>query len=144
MSARANDGFELTTSLVYQPKTPTSTNPILLVVIARGVPETSSDEDSSSPFPVDQTPFSEAVTQVAETTSVYALHAPSSSSTVFVSRKDIVNHLKSLEHDLTKLAEPGAAATPALQRAHEGEERRHIENAVQHAMDIKKGVYFTS
>ncbi|KAH6891967.1 hypothetical protein BKA70DRAFT_1440927 [Coprinopsis sp. MPI-PUGE-AT-0042] len=46
----------------------------------------------------------------------YALHAPSSSSTLFVSRKDIADHLQSLENKLTTTGErqaPGAAATPA-------------------------------
>ncbi|KAH6900929.1 hypothetical protein BKA70DRAFT_1437158 [Coprinopsis sp. MPI-PUGE-AT-0042] len=41
----------------------------------------------------------------------YALHAPSSSSTLFVSRKDIADHLQSLENKLTTTGELSAAAS---------------------------------
>ncbi|KAH6909677.1 hypothetical protein BKA70DRAFT_1426095 [Coprinopsis sp. MPI-PUGE-AT-0042] len=133
MSARANEGCELTTSLVYKPKTPTSTNPVLVTVIAREVTETNSGATGkqhslkeqgfigafwfrqASLFPVDMTLLFKIVTLLAQTTpTLPSMHLHrSSSSSVFVSRDDIVNHLKSLETELTKL---GGAQRQLLQR----------------------------
>jgi len=85
---------------------------------------------------------------IAESTSTFALHAGSSSSTVFVSGKDIVNHLKSLETESTKLQElaaPGAAApAPAAKAPAKEKEDAKIEGAVQIAIGVKKEVDFAS
>lgn len=110
-----------------------------------------------SPFAIDQTGFSKIVTvvdpSIADSTSTFAVHASSSSSTIFVSGKDIVNHLKSLESDATKvqdLAAPGAAdATPApIAKANKPpvkeKEDAKIEGAVQIAIGVKKEVDFAS
>ncbi|KAH6900924.1 hypothetical protein BKA70DRAFT_1437153 [Coprinopsis sp. MPI-PUGE-AT-0042] len=111
MSARANEGCELTTTLVYKPKTPTSTNPALVTVIAREVTETNSGATGKQHSLKEQgfvgafwfrqdSPLQDRHPARRDYTYL-ALHAPSSSSSVFVSSDDIVNHLKSLETELT-------------------------------------------
>ncbi|KAH6891951.1 hypothetical protein BKA70DRAFT_1571725 [Coprinopsis sp. MPI-PUGE-AT-0042] len=135
-------GFELTTTFV---KTPKSTNS----VIAREETETNpgaTDKqlnlkelrlaagDPSAFFGFDEGPFFSVSRRSASflrgrnlARRPYALHARSSSSTLFVSRKDIVDHLRSLENKLKTTGErqaPGAAATPAPPRRRQRHPRR--------------------
>jgi prolyl-tRNA synthetase len=107
-----------------------------------------------SPFAIDQTSFGKVVTvidpSIADSTSTFAIHASSSSSTVFISGKDIANHLKSLETDATKLQElaaPGEAAAapaPAAKAPAKEKEDAKIEGAPQIAIGVKKEVDFAA
>lgn len=177
--ADAPKDFELIKTLVYKPKTAKSATPIPVVVIAREATETNSgaigkqlnlkelrlaagellqeffglDKDSLSPFAIDKDGFSKIVTvidpSIADSTSTFALHASSSSSTIFVSGKDIVSHLKSLESEETKLQELAAAgaaapAAPAPKAAPKEKEDAKIDGAVQIAIGVKKEVDFAS
>ncbi|KAH6900911.1 hypothetical protein BKA70DRAFT_730872 [Coprinopsis sp. MPI-PUGE-AT-0042] len=179
--ADAPKGFELIKTLVYKPKTAKSAVPVPVVVIAREETEASSgaigkqlnlkelrlasedllkeffglDKDSLSPLAIDQTIFSKVVTvvdpSIADSTSTFALHASSSSSTIFVSGRDIVNHLKSLETESTKVAElqasganAGAAAPAPAKAKAPAKEDAKIEGAVQIAIGVKKEVDFAS
>ncbi|KAH6900921.1 hypothetical protein BKA70DRAFT_1569282 [Coprinopsis sp. MPI-PUGE-AT-0042] len=60
----------------------------------------------------------------------YALHAPSSSSTFFVSRKDIVDHLQSPENKLTTTGDAANAPTKEKEDA-------KIEGAVQNVIVLR-------
>jgi prolyl-tRNA synthetase len=88
-----------------------------------------------------------------------AVHANSSSSTVFLSGSEILRYLKSLETDSTKLHEldfsnlaaaattaanpPGAAAHSSKPPTKEKEDAK-IEGAAQIAIGVKKEVDFAS
>ncbi|TFK19812.1 proline-tRNA ligase [Coprinopsis marcescibilis] len=174
--------FELIKTLVYKPKTAKSATPVPVVVVAREETETNSgaigkqlslkelrlaapeliadffalDKDSLSPLAIDSTIFAKVVTvldpSIATSEATFALHASSSSSTVFVSGKDIANYLKSLETDAHKLAElqssggatAPAPAAPAQKAAPKEKEDAKIEGAVQIAIGVKKEVDFAS
>lgn len=181
--ADAPKQFELIKTLVYKPKTAKSAVPVPVVVIAREETEVNSgavgkqlnlkelrmasedllkeffnlDKDSLSPLAIDQDVFSKVVTvidpSIAESASTFAIHASSSSSTAFVSGKDIASHLKALETDAVKLAElqPAGAAAPAaapVAKANKPpvkeKEDAKIEGAVQIAIGVKKEVDFAS
>ncbi|KAF8169918.1 hypothetical protein K438DRAFT_1854963 [Mycena galopus ATCC 62051] len=85
---------------------------------------------------------------IASSSSLFAVHALSSSSTVFFSGKDIVAYLRHLETDSVKIQEldfatladsaPAAAAKPAPKE----KEDAKIEGAVQIAIGVKKEVDF--
>ncbi|RXW20597.1 hypothetical protein EST38_g5251 [Candolleomyces aberdarensis] len=177
-NAETPKDFELIKVLVYKPKTAKTATPVPVVVIAREATETNStaigkqlnlkelrlaapellqeffglDKDSLSPFAIDLASFGKVVTvidpSIADSTSTFAIHASSSSSTIFVSGKDIANYLKSLETDATKLqdlAAPGAAAAapaPAAKAPAKEKEDAKIEGAVQIAIGVKKEVDF--
>ena len=84
---------------------------------------------------------------ISSSSSTFAIHAGSSSETVFLSGKDIVSYLRKLETDTVKVQEidfaeltvapAPAAPAPAAQSA-------AIEGAVQIAIGVKKEVDFPS
>ncbi|KAL0572754.1 hypothetical protein V5O48_009218 [Marasmius crinis-equi] len=175
-------GFELIKTLVYKPKTAKSATPVPVVVIARDATAASSsaigkklnlkdlrlasedllkeffelDKDSLSPLALNEKTFPKVVTvvdaSIATSSSPFALHALSSSSTVFLNGSDIVKYLKSLETDDAKVQEldfqqlglessPGAAASTSRAPVKEKEDAK-IEGAVQIAIGVKKEVDF--
>lgn len=88
---------------------------------------------------------------------IYALHASSSSSTLFLKGKDVLKYLRTLETSETKLqivdfaelatsstagAAPAAVSAPAAQTKEK--EDAKIEGAVQIAIGVKKEVDFAS
>lgn len=91
---------------------------------------------------------------IATSSSLFALHASSSSSTIFVTGQDIVKYLRSLETDDVKVQEidfqtlsvasaPGAVAQTSKAPAKEKEDAK-IEGAVQIAIGVKKEVDFAA
>ncbi|EKM76527.1 hypothetical protein AGABI1DRAFT_78653 [Agaricus bisporus var. burnettii JB137-S8] len=187
-NAAPND-FELIKTLVYKPKTAKTATPVPVVVVARDSTETSSsgigkalnlkelrlasedllteffnlDKNSLSPLALTADNFSRVTTVVDSTistaTAPLAVHANSSSSTVFLSGSEILRYLKSLETDSTKLHEldfsnlaaaaaavakaPGAAVQTSKSATKEKEDAK-IEGAAQIAIGVKKEVDFAS
>jgi prolyl-tRNA synthetase len=170
--------FELIKTLVYKPKTAKSATPVPVVVIARDETETNSgaiakqlnlkelrlasedllteffslDKNSLSPLAIDSTTFSKVVTvldpSIAESSSLFAVHAFASSNTVFLSGKDIAAHLKSLETTEIKVVDldttapsPATVAQTSKPPVKEKEDAK-IEGAVQIAIGVKKEVDF--
>jgi len=90
---------------------------------------------------------------IASSSSVFAVHALSSSSTLFLSGSDIISYLRSLEIDDVKLqvldaedlagASVGAAAQTSKAPVKEKEDAK-IEGAVQIAIGVKKEVDFAA
>ncbi|KZT28114.1 prolyl-tRNA synthetase [Neolentinus lepideus HHB14362 ss-1] len=178
--------FELIKTLVFKPKTAKNATPVPLVVIAREETETSSgalgkklslkelrlasedllkeffnlDKNSLSPLALDENTFPRVVTvidsSIATSSSLFALHAQSSSSTVFLSGKDIVSYLKHLEKENVKVQEidfealktEAAAPAPAASKAAPPEKKRKedakIEGAIEIAIGVKKEVDFAA
>ncbi|TFK49437.1 prolyl-tRNA synthetase [Heliocybe sulcata] len=175
--------FELIKTLVFKPKTAKNATPVPLLVIAREETETSSgalgkklslkelrlasedllqeffnlDKNSLSPLALDENTFPRVVTvvdsSIATSSSLFALHAQSSSSTVFLSGKDIVSYLKHLEKEDVKVQEidfealkTEAAAPAPTQRAAAPEKKKKedakIEGAIEIAIGVKKEVDF--
>ncbi|KAJ6581285.1 hypothetical protein B0H19DRAFT_1114598 [Mycena capillaripes] len=172
--------FELIKTLVYKPKTAKTATPVPVVVIARDDTETNSgaigkklnlkelrlasedllteffslDKNSLSPLALNQTTFPKVVTvvdsSIASSSSLFAVHALSSSSTLFLSGKDVVSYLRHLETDTVKIQEldfvnvAGSAATPAASSKPAAKEKDDgkIEGAVQIAIGVKKEVDF--
>ena len=93
--------------------------------------------------------FSKVVTvvdpSIASSSSFFALHALSSSSTAFLTGKEVFAYLKSLETDDTKLQEidlaDGAAPAASKPAAKEKEDGK-IEGALKIAIGYKKEVDF--
>ncbi|KAH9477823.1 Putative proline--tRNA ligase C19C7.06 [Psilocybe cubensis] len=183
-SGSAPASFELIKTLVYKPKTAKSATPVPVVVIAREETETNSgaigkklslkelrlasedllteffslDKNSLSPLSITESTFSKVVTvldtSIATSSSTFAIHANSSSQTLFLAGKDIVSYLKSLETDDKKvqeidfqeLAASNAAATPAPAAAAPAAPAQaasaQIPGAVQIAIGVKKEVDF--
>ncbi|KAL0069623.1 hypothetical protein AAF712_003281 [Marasmius tenuissimus] len=176
------EGFELIKTLVYKPKTAKTATPVPVVVIARDAIAASSsaigrklnlkelrlasedllkeffelDKDSLSPLALNQKTFPKVVTvvdaSIATSSSTFALHALSSSSTVFLNGSEIVKYLQSLETDDVRVQEldfaslavessPGAAAATSRAPPKEKEDAK-IEGAVQIAIGVKKEVDF--
>ncbi|KAG2003302.1 proline-tRNA ligase, variant 2 [Coprinopsis cinerea AmutBmut pab1-1] len=113
------------------------------------------DKDSLSPLAIDSSVFSKIQLVIdpalADASSTqFAVHASSSSTTTFLSGADIVKHLKSLETDTQKLVElaaPGEAAPVAVapkKAPPKEKEDAKIEGAVQVAIGVKKEVDFAS
>lgn len=103
-----------------------------------------------SPFAIDQATFGKVAVVIdpslADSATTFAVHANSSSSTVFVSGKDIANHLKGLG-EVQELAAPSAApiaSAPAPNKEKKEKEDAKIEGAVQIAIGVKKEVDFAS
>ncbi|KAJ7746956.1 hypothetical protein DFH07DRAFT_748017 [Mycena maculata] len=172
--------FQLVKTLVYKPKTAKTVTPVPVVVIARDDTETNAgaiakklnlkemrlasedllteffslDKNSLSPLALNATTFPKVVTvvdsSIASSSSLFAVHALSSASTVFLSGKDIVAYLRHLETDSVKIQEldfanlagsaaaPVAASKPAAKEKDDGK----IEGAVQIAIGVKKEVDF--
>jgi prolyl-tRNA synthetase len=111
-----------------------------------------------SPLALTKDNFSRVATVVdstiSSTTAPFAIHANSSTSTVFLSGSDILKYLKSLETDSTKLNEldftnlvataPAAETATANKPAAKEKEDAKIEGAAQIAIGVKKEVDFAS
>ncbi|KAG6872578.1 hypothetical protein C0995_008645 [Termitomyces sp. Mi166 len=175
-------GFELIKTLVYKPKTAKTATPVPLVVIARDSTETNSgaigkalnlkelrlasgdllteffslDKDSLSPLALNEQTFPRVQTvvdsSIATSSSLFALHANSSSSTIFLTGADILAYLQKLQTDDVKLQEldfsaltvsAGAAAQTSKAPVKEKEDAK-IEGAVQIAIGVKKEVDFAA
>ncbi|PPQ88065.1 hypothetical protein CVT25_013673 [Psilocybe cyanescens] len=182
-SGSAPASFELIKTLVYKPKTAKSATPVPVVVIARDETETNSgaigkklslkelrlasedllteffslDKNSLSPLSITESTFSRVLTvldpSIATSSSTFAIHANSSSQTLFLPGKDIESYLKTLETDDKKIQEinfqelaaaaapapaPAAAAPAAPAQANAAQ----IPGAVQIAIGVKKEVDF--
>jgi prolyl-tRNA synthetase len=181
-SGSAPASFELVKTLVYKPKTAKSATPVPVVVIAREETETNSsaigkalnlkelrlasedllteffslDKNSLSPLSITESSFPIIVTvldpSIAISSSVFALHANSSSETLFLSGKEIEAYLRKFETAETKVQEidfgaiataPGAAAQTSKAPVKEKEDAK-IEGAVQIAIGVKKEVDFAA
>lgn len=90
-------------------------------------------------------------TSIASSSSIFAVHALSSSETVFLSGKDIVSYLTSLQSGDVKVqeidfetlkTESGAPAQSSKQTKEK--ESAKIEGAVQVAVGVKKEVDFAA
>jgi prolyl-tRNA synthetase len=180
----APKSFELIKVLVFKPKTAKTSTPVPVVVIARDETETSSgalgkklnlkelrlasedllkeffslDKNSLSPLALTKENFPKLLTvidtSITSSSSIFAVRALSSSSTIFLSGKDIVSYLSSLQSDDAKLQEidfealkaegggPTAAAQPSKQAKEK--ESAKIEGAVQIAVGVKKEVDFAA
>jgi prolyl-tRNA synthetase len=110
--------------------------------------------DTVSPLSITESTFSRVVTvldsTIASSSSLFAVHANSSSETIFLSGKDIVAYLKNLETDEIKVQEldfaslaTGTAAQSSKSPVKEKEDAK-IEGAVQIAIGVKKEVDFSS
>ena len=90
---------------------------------------------------------------ISSSSSTFAIHAGTSSETIFLSGQDLVSYLKKLETETVKVQEidfaelavapPPAAATPAAAAAPAAQSAA-IEGAVQIAIGVKKEVDFPS
>ncbi|CAA7268383.1 unnamed protein product [Cyclocybe aegerita] len=179
-SGSAPASFELVKTLVYKPKTAKTATPVPVVVIAREETETNSgaigkklnlkelrlasedllteffslDKNSVSPLSLSESNFSRVLTvldpSIASSSSTFAIHANSSSETVFLSGKDIQLFLKRLETadvkvqelDFQALATAPVAAASASKSAAKEKEDAKIEGAVQIAIGVKKELDF--
>jgi len=173
--------FELIKTLVYKPKTAKTATPVPVVVIARDHTEINSaaigkklnlkelrlasadlltdffalDKDSLSPLALNVDTFAKVLTivdtSIASSSSVFAIHALSSASTLFLSGSDVVSYLRTLETDDIKLqlleaeemagAPIGTTAQTSKAPVKEKEDAK-IEGAVQIAIGVKKEVDF--
>lgn len=105
-----------------------------------------------SPLALNKDRFSKVVTvidaSIASSSATFAIHACSSRSTLFLSGKDIVTYLKSLETedvkieevDFTALKTDGSVPKPVVKE----KEDAKIEGAVQIAIGVKKEVDFSA
>lgn len=115
-------------------------------------PSRASSIDLVSPLALNETTFSKVVTvvdsSIASSSSLFAVHALSSSSTLFLSGKDIVTYLRHLETesvkiqelDFTNLAGSAPVAVPSSKPVPKDDGK--IEGAVQIAIGVKKEVDF--
>ncbi|KAG6816433.1 hypothetical protein H0H87_006095 [Tephrocybe sp. NHM501043] len=174
--------FELIKTLVYKPKTAKTATPVPVVVIARDATETNSgaigkalnlkelrlasadlltdfftlDKDSLSPLALNEQTFPKVQTivdsTIASSSTLFALHAHSSSSTIFLTGADIVAYLQKLqtadvkfqELDLSTIANPVGAAVQTSKPPVKEKEDAKIEGAVQIAIGVKKEVDFAA
>lgn len=184
-SAGVPQSFEICKTLVFKPKTAKSATPVPVVVIARDETETSSaalgkklnlkdlrlaaddllteffglDKHSLSPLALTKDNFSRCQvvldSTIADATAPLALHAGSADATLFLSGKDVVAYLKSLETaeatlhvvDFAALkaeaaATPGGVGPVAKAAPAKKPEDAKIEGAVQIAIGVKKELDF--
>ena len=110
-----------------------------------------------SPLALNEKTFPKVLTvidsSIASSSSVFAVHALSSSSTVFLSGTDIVSYLQRLETEDVKVQHldfqnlavaPTPAATSASKQPAKEKEDAKIEGAVQIAIGVKKEVDFAA
>lgn len=179
-TSSAPKSFELIKTLVYKPKTAKTAIPVPVVVIAREETETSSsalgkklnlkelrlasedllaelfalDKNSLSLLSLTSETFPKVVTvidaSITSSSSTFALHALSSSATVFLSGQDILSYLRKLETEELKVQEidftslkSDVAAAPSKLAAKEKEVAK-IDGAVQIAIGVKKEVDFSA
>ncbi|GLB39109.1 putative prolyl-tRNA synthetase [Lyophyllum shimeji] len=178
----APKSFELLKTLVYKPKTAKTATPVPVVVIARETTETNSgqigkalnlkelrlatpellaeffslDKDSLSPLALNDKTFPKVQTvvdsSIASSSALFALHANSSSSTVFLTGSEILAYLRKLETedvklqelDLQNLAGSVSAAVQTSKTPVKEKEDAKIEGAVQIAIGVKKEVDFAA
>jgi prolyl-tRNA synthetase len=108
-----------------------------------------------SPLALNKDTFAKVLTvvdaSITSSSSIFAVHALSSSSTVFLSGSDIISYLRTLETDDVKLQMlevedmAGASASAATQTSKppvKEKEEAKIEGAVQIAIGVKKEVDF--
>ncbi|KAJ3504831.1 hypothetical protein NLJ89_g7735 [Agrocybe chaxingu] len=179
-SGSAPASFELIKTFIYKPKTAKTATPVPVVVIAREETETNSgaigkklnlkelrlasedllteffslDKNSVSPLSLSESNFSRVLTvldqSISSSSSTFAVHANSSSQTLFLSGKDIESYLKKLETadvkvqelDFQALSTAPAAAAPASKSVAKEKEGAKIEGAVQIAIGVKKELDF--
>jgi prolyl-tRNA synthetase len=108
-----------------------------------------------SPLALNKETFPKVLTvidaSIASSSSTFAVHALSSSETVFLSGKDIVSYLTSLQNGEVKVQEvdfetlktEGVAPAPTSKQTKEKESAK-IEGAVQVAVGVKKEVDFAA
>ncbi|KIK40259.1 hypothetical protein CY34DRAFT_807370 [Suillus luteus UH-Slu-Lm8-n1] len=179
-TSSAPKSFELIKTLVYKPKTAKTAIPVPVVVIAREETETSSsalgkklnlkelrlasedllaeffalDKNSVSLLSLTSETFPKVITvidaSITSSSSTFALHALSSSATVFLSGQDILSYLRKLETEELKVQEidftslkSDVAAAPSKPAAKEKEVAK-IDGAVQIAIGVKKEVDFSA
>ncbi|KAG5645506.1 hypothetical protein DXG03_005916 [Asterophora parasitica] len=180
-SEAAPKEFELIKTLVYKPKTAKTATPVPVVVIARDAIETNSgaigkalslkelrlaaadlltdffalDKDSLSPLALNKLTFPRVQTivdsSIASSSTVFALHAHSSSSTIFLTGSEILGYLRQLETAETKIQEldfqniaPSASAAQTSKAPVKEKEDAKIEGAVQIAIGVKKEADFAA
>ena len=104
-----------------------------------------------SPLSITESVFSKVVTvldsSIGSSSSTFAIHANSSSQTLFLSGKDIETYLKRLETAETKVQEfdfstIASAPAPAAHSAKAPAKDGKIEGAVQIAIGVEKEVDF--
>ncbi|KAF8067771.1 hypothetical protein FPV67DRAFT_1416024 [Lyophyllum atratum] len=178
----APKSFELIKTLVYKPKTAKTATPVPVVVIARDATETVSgaigkslnlkelrlasadllteffslDKDSLSPLALNEQTFPKVQTivdsSIASSSSLFAVHAHSSSTTIFLTGADILSYLHKLETadvkiqelDLQNLTGSVTAAAQTSRAPVKEKEDAKIEGAVQIAIGVKKEVDFAA
>ncbi|KAG5637175.1 hypothetical protein H0H81_005474 [Sphagnurus paluster] len=164
-SRSAPASFELIKTLVYKPKTAKTAAPVPVVVIARDATETelgchrqgAQPQGTASRVARSADGVQTIVdASIASSPGPFALHAHSSSATVFLSGADILAYLRTLETEDVKLQEidfaalastvaPAAAAGAAQAKAPAKEkEEAKIEGAIQIAIGVKKEVDFST
>ncbi|KAF7309589.1 Dihydrolipoyl dehydrogenase [Mycena indigotica] len=173
----SSPNYQLIKTLVFKPKTAKSAAPVPVVVIARDETETNSsalgkhlnlkelrlaaedllaeffhlDKNSLSPLALNQSTFPKVITvldsSIVSSSSVFAVHALSSNSTIFLSGKDIAAYVKHLESDDHKVQEVdfstlATSSTVPTATKQAPKEDAKIEGAVQIAIGVKKEVDF--
>ncbi|KZT70476.1 prolyl-tRNA synthetase [Daedalea quercina L-15889] len=182
-SSSAPQSFETLKTMVYKPKTAKTATPIPLVIIARENTEVNStavgkklnlkevrvasedllseffalDKNSLSPLMLTAETYPKVVTvfdaSIASSSSLFAVRARSSTSTLFLQGKDILAYLRTLQTQDAPLQEidfealkAESEAVPASQTkaapAKKEREDAKIDGAVQIAIGIKKEVDF--
>ncbi|KAG6909908.1 hypothetical protein DXG01_014428 [Tephrocybe rancida] len=181
-SGSAPKDFEFIKILVYKPKTAKTATPVPVVVIARDGTETNSgaigkalnlkelrlasadllteffslDKDSLSPLALNDQTFPKVQTivdsSIASSSALFALHAHSSSTTLFLTGADIVAYLQKLqtadvkyqELDFSTLASSAGPAVQTSKAPVKEKEDAKIEGAIQIAIGVKKEVDFST
>ncbi|TFY59063.1 hypothetical protein EVJ58_g6012 [Rhodofomes roseus] len=182
-SSSAPQSFETLKTMVYKPKTAKTATPVPLVIIARESTEVNStavgkklnlkdvrvasedllneffalDKNSLSPLILTAETYPKVTTvldaSIASSSSLFAVRARSSTTTLFLTGKDILAYLRTLqtqdaplqEIDFQALMSEGQAASTtqaAAAPAKKEKEDAKIEGAVQIAIGIKKEVDF--
>ncbi|KIP03554.1 hypothetical protein PHLGIDRAFT_31760 [Phlebiopsis gigantea 11061_1 CR5-6] len=174
--------FELVKTIVYKPKTAKTATPVPLVVIAREHTDVPSgalakklnlkeprlasedliteffavDKHALSPLALTENNFSKVAVALDSTiesaTSVFAVRALNTDTTLFITGQELVSYLKRLESkdasvhvvDFEALKTDAPAPTPAAQPAKKEKEDAKIEGAVQIAIGVKKEVDFAT
>ncbi|KAI0734801.1 prolyl-tRNA synthetase [Fomitopsis betulina] len=180
-SADAPESFETLKTMVYKPKTAKTATPVPLVIIARESTEVNSnavgkklnlkevrvasedllkeffslDKDSLSPLMLTAETYPKVTTvldaSITSSSSLFAVRARSSTSTIFLSGKDILAYLQTVqtqdtplqEIDFESLKTDAGAAKKEKEKEKEKNEAK-IEGAVQIAIGIKKEVDFAA
>ncbi|EIW77214.1 prolyl-tRNA synthetase [Coniophora puteana RWD-64-598 SS2] len=176
-------GFEPIKVLVFKPKTAKTATPVPVVVIARDQTETSSsalgkklnlkelrlasedllseffalDKNSLSPLAINQSIFPKIVTvldsSIESSNAPFAVHALSSSATVFLTGKEIASYITSLENEETKVqvidfeslkSDGGVAAGVTAKPTVKEKDDAKIEGAVQIAIGVRKDGDFSA